>query len=152
MLLVSTQDGCVLVSTYNWTEFFSTPFRQAALKGINAVQHLLTVTHEKPGTVVVEDTISGSERETKMLQDSSWKLSSDTLFQAIPPPRLSLEQRKCLHEKFRAFFPVVARTSYTLIQFKTIQHPQQLKDKGSSSYMILISMLFALLLFAYLTV
>ena len=32
--LVGRQDGTVLVPTYNWAEFFDSPFRQKALKGI----------------------------------------------------------------------------------------------------------------------
>ena len=32
--LVATQEGEVLVPTYNWADFFHSPFNQSALKGI----------------------------------------------------------------------------------------------------------------------
>ena len=32
--LVGTQDSQVVVPTYDWAQFFDTPFRQAALRGI----------------------------------------------------------------------------------------------------------------------
>ena len=38
--LVGTQSGEVLVTTYDWSEFFSEPYRQNALKGIKAMHHL----------------------------------------------------------------------------------------------------------------
>ena len=52
--LVGTQDGQVIVPTYVWAEYFNSPFRQTALKGIKEMHHL-TFSHLKPGTVVVKD-------------------------------------------------------------------------------------------------
>jgi hypothetical protein len=49
--LVGTQDGKVVVETYDWAGYFDIPFRQTALKGIKGMHHL-TFSHLKPGTVV----------------------------------------------------------------------------------------------------
>ena len=55
--LVGTQDGKVLVPTYDWAKFFDTPFKQ---KGIKAMHHL-TFSHLKPGVVVVKDFVTSPE-------------------------------------------------------------------------------------------
>ena len=60
--LVGSQDGTVLVPTYDWTQFFDSPFRQNALKGIKAMHHL-TFTESKRGVALVKDTINSPERE-----------------------------------------------------------------------------------------
>ena len=66
--LVGTQDGHVLVPTYDWSEFFDAPFRQSALSGIKAM-HYLTFPHLKPGTVIVKDSVTSPEREINLLQE-----------------------------------------------------------------------------------
>ena len=60
--LVGTQDGKVIVPTYDWASFFDEPFRQRALKCIKSM-HLLTFTHSKPGYVIVKDSVDSPERE-----------------------------------------------------------------------------------------
>ena len=60
--LVGTQDGEVLVPTYDWAEFFDAPYRQSALKGIKAMHHL-TFTHTKPGRVIVKHSVRDQPRE-----------------------------------------------------------------------------------------
>ena len=50
--LVGTQDGQVIVTTYDWAQFFKRPFRQNALKGIKAMHHL-TLTDSNKGSVLV---------------------------------------------------------------------------------------------------
>ena len=60
--LVGTQDGKVLVLTYDLATFFDQPFRQRALKGIKSMHHL-TFTSTKRGCVVVMDSLNGLERE-----------------------------------------------------------------------------------------
>ena len=66
--LVGTQNSQVVVPTYDWAEYFNSPFRQNALKGIKAMLHL-TFSHLKPGTAVVKDSVSSPEREINLLQD-----------------------------------------------------------------------------------
>ena len=100
--LVGTQDGKVLVPTYDWATFFDQPFRQRALKGIKSMHHL-TFTSTKRGYVVVKDSVDGLEREIKLMQDDHWAPTADSLPPTIPPPGLSLERRQYL---FREFCPV----------------------------------------------
>lgn len=38
--LAGTQDGKVIVNTYDWTEYFDITFCQTALKGIKGMHHL----------------------------------------------------------------------------------------------------------------
>ena len=38
--LVGTQDGEVLVPTYDWAKFFDNPFKQKAFQGIKATHHV----------------------------------------------------------------------------------------------------------------
>ena len=86
--LVGTQDGHVLVPTYDWSEFFDAPFRQSALSGIKAMHHL-TFTHLKPGTVIVKDSVTSPEREINLLQNKSWKPRKSDLPPVISPPGLA---------------------------------------------------------------
>ena len=58
--LVGTQDSQVIVSTYNWAQYFNYPFRQTVLKGIKAMHHL-TFTNSHKGLVF--ETISTVLRE-----------------------------------------------------------------------------------------
>lgn len=102
--LVGKEDGTVLVQTYNWAEYFDEPFRQRALKGIKTMHHL-TFTREKPGIVVVKDSINGPEREISMLEDHSWKPAADELPSIITPPGLSQERKQYLFDKIREFCP-----------------------------------------------
>lgn len=73
--LVGTQDGEVLVPTYNWAEFFDAPYRQSALKGIKALHHF-TFTHQKPGCVIVKNSTTSPEREINLLKDKNWRPSN----------------------------------------------------------------------------
>ena len=102
--LVGTQDGRVLVPTYDWSEFFDAPFRQSALSGIKAMHHL-TFTHLKPGTVIVKDSVTSPEREINLLQNKSWKPRKSDLPPVISPPGLSLERQQYLFDKIRKFCP-----------------------------------------------
>jgi hypothetical protein len=68
--LVGTQDGKVVVPTYDWASFFDEPFRQRALKGIKSMHHL-TFTRSKPGYVIVKDSVDSPEREIQIAQDDT---------------------------------------------------------------------------------
>ena len=102
--LVGTQDGEVLVPTYDWAKFFDAPYRQSALKGIKAMHHL-TFTHTKPGCVIVKDSVTSPEREINLIRDKSWKPTTTDLPPMIPPPGLSLERQQYLFDKIREFCP-----------------------------------------------
>ena len=102
--LVGTQDGTVIVPTYNWADFFDAPFRQTALKGIKSMHHL-TFTSSKPGCAIVKDSINSPEREINLLTDRNWKPRATILPPIISPPGLSKERRQYLFEKIREFCP-----------------------------------------------
>ena len=102
--LVGTQDGQVLVPTYDWSEFFSSHFRQTALKGIKSLHHL-RFSHTHTGSVFVKESVSSPERAIKMLRSDSWSPSKDTLPPVIPPQGLSQERKQYLFEKIREFCP-----------------------------------------------
>ena len=78
--LVGSQDGEVIVPTYDWAQFFDRPFQQKALKGIKAM-HQLTFTDSNKGSVFVRDDINTPERQIKLVQDDEWRPSA----QALPP-------------------------------------------------------------------
>ena len=101
--LVGTQDGEVIVPTYDWAQFFDHPFRQKALKGIKAMHHL-TFTNTHKGSVFVQD-INSPEREIRLGQDDEWRPTVHNLPPVIPPPGLSLQCRQYLFEKIREFCP-----------------------------------------------
>ena len=103
--LVGTQDGNVLVPTYDWATFFDQQFRQRALKGIKSMHHL-TFMSTKRGYVVVKDSVDSLENEIKLMQDDHRAPTADSLPPTIPPPGLSLERRQYLFEKIREFCPV----------------------------------------------
>ena len=73
--LVGTQDGQVIVPTYDWAEFFKTKCKISAFKGIKAMHHI-TFTHQKTGIAIVKDSITSPEREISLLQDKNWKLTA----------------------------------------------------------------------------
>ena len=73
--LVGTQDGQVLVPTYDWANFFDKPFRQKALSWIKSMHHL-TFSKDLPGTAFVKDSVTSPEREVNLLQDRSWTPTS----------------------------------------------------------------------------
>ena len=98
--LVDSQDGKVIVPTYDWARFFDEPFRQRALKGIKSMHHL-TFTHSKPGYVIVKDSVDSPEREIQMARDEKWTPSPTDLPTIIPPPGLSHERRQYLIDKIR---------------------------------------------------
>ena len=102
--LEGTQDGQIVVPTYDWAKFFDTPFKQTALKGIKAMHHL-TFSHLKLGVVVVKDSVTSPERALNLLQDDKWKPAAADLPPIIPPLGLSLERRQYLYDKIREFCP-----------------------------------------------
>ena len=57
--LVATQDGKVIVPTYDWAQYFDHPFRQKALKGIKTM-HYFTFTSSHKGSVFVRDNVNSA--------------------------------------------------------------------------------------------
>ena len=102
--LVGTQDGRVLVPTYDWATFFDRPFRQRVLKGIKAMHHL-QFTDAQPGYAFDKDSVDGPEQVIQLTQDDEWKPQASDLPPEIPPPGLSLERQQYLYDKIREFCP-----------------------------------------------
>ena len=102
--LVGSQDGEIIVPTYDWVQFFDSPFRQKALKGIKTMHHL-TFTDSNKGSVLVRDDINSPEREIKLVQDDEWSPSAQALPPIIPPSGLSLHHRQYRLENIREFCP-----------------------------------------------
>ena len=98
--LAGTQDGQVIVPTYDWAQYFDNPFQQTALKGIKRMHHL-TFSHLKPGTAIVKDSITSPEREINLLQNNRWKPKQTNRPPVIPPPGLSLKRQQYLFDKIR---------------------------------------------------
>ena len=65
---VGSQNGEVIVPTYDWAQFFDCPFRHKAVKRIKAIHHL-TFTDSNKGSVFIRDDINSPEREIKLVQD-----------------------------------------------------------------------------------
>ena len=135
--LVGRQDGTVLVPTYNWAEFFVSPFRQKALKGIKAMHHL-TFTDAKPG--VVKDSVNSPEREISLIKDSSWKPKAGNLPPVIPPPGLSLERRQYVFGNFVLTVKILCAQ----IQHKNLPHLLHQRDIGPNRFYFLYHVLFTL--------
>ena len=100
--LVATQDGDVIVPTYDWAGHFNDHYHQSALKGIKKFHHFC-FDQSHPGDVFVQ-TFSG-EPETKLtlLQDTTWSPSLSDLPLIIPPAGLSAERQIYLYEKIREY-------------------------------------------------
>ena len=102
--LVGTQDGTVVVPTYNWSAFFQPFFKANPFKGLKKLQHLrFTATH--PGACFFKETPDGEERMIAILRDPYWRPSSHVLAPVIPPQGLSAERQQYLYEKIRDFCP-----------------------------------------------
>ena len=81
---------------------FDSPFQQTALKGINwACTTLVTFSHLKPGTVIVQDCHKSREREIcfKTIGESPCKQTD--FLPVIPPSGLSLKWQQYLFDKIR---------------------------------------------------
>lgn len=100
--LVATQDGEVLVHTYNWADFFDLPFNQTALKGIKTYHHF-RFTADHPGYVFVKTASDQPEKKIRILSDTRWSLDPEILPNIVQPAGLSDERKLYLYEKIREF-------------------------------------------------
>ena len=101
--LVGTQNGDVIVPTFNWSGFFEDVTVKSALKGISRMHHF-HFTSSAPGKVFVKDKIDDTERCINLLK-APWQPSPSNLPNPIIPAGLSSERRHYLYEKIREFVP-----------------------------------------------
>ena len=100
--LVGTQDGEILVATYDWAAFFDKKFKQTALQGIKLIQHF-RFDESFPGVVFTRSTSDEAEQKITMLKDWTWVPSSTDLPLVVSPAGLSHERQQYLYEKIREF-------------------------------------------------
>lgn len=98
--LVATQDGEVLVPTYDWATFFQPHYYATALKGIKSYQHFH---FRRRGVVFVSKGADEPEKKITLLRDPTWTPSPLELPPISPPAGLSIERQTYLFEKIREF-------------------------------------------------
>ena len=98
--LVGTQDGDVIVPTYNWTSLFAGHLRK--LKNIKKYHHF-TFDASRPGSVCVKLQSDGPDEQVSLLTDASWEPSGISLPPVVPPSGLSLERQWYLHDHIREY-------------------------------------------------
>ncbi len=64
--LVGTEDGTVIVTQFNWAEFFSQYFRRQAFKGIKSWHHLV-FSDTIPGHALVREYTDSKDKWPKLL-------------------------------------------------------------------------------------
>ena len=98
--LVGTQDGAVLVPTYDWVSFLGEHFRRVPqMKS----QHHFHFSSTSPGVVNMKEYSDSDSRQFRVLVDSSWEPSPATLPTQILPAGLSDERKWYLYHQIREF-------------------------------------------------
>ena len=96
------EDGSVVVTTYNWQEYFSQFCTK--VKGIKKLHHL-RFSSSSPGFIFVKERAGDTEVKRSILKDANWKPQADQLPPVLPPSGLSLQRQWYLYEKIREFCP-----------------------------------------------
>ena len=102
--LVGTQEGEVLVPTYEWTSFLVPLFRR--IPGIKKIHHFH---FESSGTVQVSEWSDTAVKNIKVLRDEATLPPADMLPDLVQPRGLSPERQWYLYHKIREFCPPSAR-------------------------------------------
>ena len=102
--LVATQEGKVLVPTFDWASYLQPLFITNPFIGIKALPHFY-FSAAKPGSVIVRVSPDSTPQELRVVRDEDWQPSADELPPIIHPPGLSFERKKYLYEKIREFCP-----------------------------------------------
>ena len=96
------EDGSVVVTTYNWQEYFSQFCTK--VKGIKKLHHL-RFSSSSPGFIFVKERAGDTEVKRSILKDANWKPQADQLPPVLPPSGLPLQRQWYLYEKIREFCP-----------------------------------------------
>ena len=99
--LVATQEGEVLVATYNWSAHFSDKFNQSAFKGIKKFHHL-RFDSAHPQCAFVRTVADAPEKKITIM-NSTWKPTPQDLPPVILPAGLSRERQAYLYDKIREY-------------------------------------------------
>lgn len=97
--LVGSQDGQVIVPTYDWGSFLAPHFIADPFRGIKKMHYLRFTAG---GKCYVRGTSDEKERVIKILRNTLWQPSLTALPPEIIPDGLSTERRWCLY-KIREF-------------------------------------------------
>ena len=106
--LVGTQEGEVIVPTYDWQSFLGCYFRRDPFSGLKKLHHL-RFHSEHPGKCFVRASTDEPEKEIEILQDTGWQPSPSNLPNIIMPVGLSRERQWYLYKKIREFCPAHCR-------------------------------------------
>ena len=98
--LVGTQEGDVLVPTYQWDSFLGDYFKK--LIGVTTYQHFRFAA-ATPGRVFCKEYSDSKEVAVKLLRRDSFTPAIGMLPPIIPPQGLSLDRQTYLFEKIREF-------------------------------------------------
>ena len=104
--LIGTQEGEVLVPTYEWTGFFIPLFKK--LPGIKKFHHFF-VDELQPGIIKVKEWSDSPTVSVKLLRDENSLPAVDTLPDIVQPRGLSPERQWYLYHKIREFCPLSAQ-------------------------------------------
>ena len=99
--LVASQDGRVIVPTYDWASCLAPFFVSNPFRGINVLHHLCFL-GSQPGLAIVRELADSLPRELRVTKDEGWQPSAESLPPVIPPQGLSFE-------KIREFCPEECR-------------------------------------------
>ena len=98
--LVGTQDGEVVVPTYDWANFLGGYFRR--IPQVKSYHHF-TFSCDSPGVVALKAFSDSNATTFRLLADDSWAPSTVQLPPQIWPPGLPSERQWYLHREIREF-------------------------------------------------
>ena len=96
------EDGSVLVTTYDWQEYFKTFCTK--VNGIKKLHHL-RFDSAHPGYIFVKERAESTEVKRSILKVKSWSPVADQLPPVLPPSGLSNQRQWYLFHKIREFCP-----------------------------------------------
>ena len=99
--LTGSEDGTVLVPTYDWQTFLGEYCNK--VPGIKKLHHL-HFSSATPGCIFVKER-SGSSEEKKILKKGGWTPTKDDMPPVLTPSGLSLQRQWYLYDKIREFCP-----------------------------------------------
>ena len=121
---MGTEDGTVLVPTYDWREFFNPAYRP--LLGIKPMGHF-RFSADHPGMVFYRTTIADAEEVKHLaIQQQVYRLAP--MPNVLPPPLLSCERQQYLFNNIREYIREDGRDVVcpkTLLSLDVLSHGSQ---------------------------
>lgn len=103
--LASTEDGTIIVPTYNWSDYFAEHFK--SIPGIKKYHHF-HFSMSNPGIVLMKENSESPSKQVNLLKDE-WSPSTEELPPIISPNGLSNERQWYLYDSIRPFCPENAK-------------------------------------------